>query len=328
MGAVYENVLRPLLFHLSGDKAQKLGEINYTFGRPFWKLVGLTDRRYPQLETDIAGIKIGNPVGLAAGYDKDCAFLDSMMALGFGYVVGGTITRYPRKGNARPWIVRYSKEKSVVNSMGLPGSGAEKVAKNLKRYQTRDKPIIASIAGQNIGEWLECLQILEPLVDGIELNISCPNLEEKRIYQEPEGYEELLVNLNRVRKKPLMTKMPRYDLENRRELERMMELVRISENEGVGGLVLANTLPVAEPKVGAGKGGKSGKAVFESTVELVDYLSGKTKIQITACGGISSAEDILRFGDKAETFQVLTALVYGGPLVVREIKKGLVSIAK
>ncbi|MFH0889861.1 MAG: hypothetical protein V1836_01825 [Candidatus Aenigmatarchaeota archaeon] len=323
MGAVYENALRPILFRLSGDNAQKLGEINYTLGRPFWNLLGLTDKKYPQLETEIAGIKIDNPIGLAAGYDKSCAFLDSMMALGFGYVVGGTITRYQRKGNPKPWIVRYTKEKSIVNSMGLPGSGAEKAAKNLRRYQTRDKPIIASIAGQNINEWVECLRIIEPLVDGIELNISCPNLEEKRIYQELEGYEELLVNLNRVRKKPLMTKMPRYDLKNQQELEKMMKLVDISEREGVDGLVFANTLPVIEPQVGAGKGGKSGKAIFESTVEMVDYLSGKTKIPLTACGGISSAENILRFGDKARTFQLLTALVYEGPFVVREIKKSL-----
>ncbi len=323
MGFVYENALRPLLFRLSGDTAQKLGEINYTLGRPLWKLAGLADKRYPQLETDITGIKIDNPIGLAAGYDKDCKFLDSMMALGFGYVVGGTITRYPRTGDKKPWIVRYVKEKSVVNSMGLPGSGAEIVTKNLRKYATRDKPIIASIAGQNMEEWLECMRMIEPLVDATELNISCPNLDGEKTWQEPGGYERLLDSLNKIRKKPMTVKMPRCDAKNQHELDKMMELVHISENEGVDGLVLANTLPVIEPKVGAGKGGKSGHEIWASTVLMTDYLATKTKIPVTACGGISSAWDIRQF-EHVKTFQLLTALVYEGPFVVRGIKNALV----
>ena len=281
-------------------------------------MVGLTDKKYAGLKSDLAGIKIDNPIGLAAGYDKNCEFLGSMMNLGFGYVVGGTITRYPRTGNPKPWIVRCIREKSMVNSMGLPGDGAEKVAENLKRYQTRDKPVIASIAGQSVEEWTECLRMIEPLVDGIELNISCPNVTEERVYQEPEGYEELLVNLNKVRRKPLFVKMPRYEAGN---FERMMKLVGISEAEGVNGLVVANTMAVTEQNTGNGRGGLSGRKIFESTVEMAGYLAERTGIPITACGGISTANDVTQLTGKVKTFQLLTALVYEGPFVVRAIKK-------
>ncbi len=318
MGRIYET-LTPVLFSLGGDTAQKLGEAAYKL-RPLWRLAGLTDKKYAELKSDLAGITIDNPIGLAAGYDKNCEFLDSMMALGFGYVVGGTITRYPRTGNPKPWIVRYTKKKSMVNSMGLPGGGAEKVTKNLRRYQTRDKPIIASIAGQTVDEWIECLRMIEPLVDGIELNISCPNVTEERVYQEPHGYEELLVNLNRLRKKPLFVKMPRYETGN---FERMMELVEISGREGVDGIVAANTMPVTEQNVGSGRGGLSGREILGKTVEMANYLAERTDIQITACGGISTANDVTQLTGKVKTFQLLTALVYEGPFVVREIKKGL-----
>ncbi len=320
MGTFYR-ALRPLIFMLGGDDAQKLGEVGYTLGRPLWKLAGLTDKKYTQLETRLAGIKIDNPIGLAAGYDKDCKFLDSVMALGFGYVVGGTIMRYPRKGNKKPRIVRHIDENSVVNSMGLPSSGAEIAAKNLRRYSTRDKPIIGSIAASELDEWAECLRIVEPLVDGIELNISCPNTTDQRIYQEPKGYRELLGTINSIRRKPVFVKVPRY------ENEKVAELVEVSEQEGVDGLVMANTLPVAELGVSAGKGGKSGKPILEGTVEMVGYFGDKTKIPITACGGVSSAEDIMRFGGRAKTFQLLTALVYEGPFVAREIKRDLANSA-
>ncbi len=311
---------------LSGDDAQRLGEASYTLGRPLWKLAGLTDKKYPQLETRLAGIKIDNPIGLAAGYDKNCEFLDSVMALGFGYVVGGTIFRHPREGNPKPWFVRYPDEKSLVNAPGYHSCGAEKAAMNLRRYETREKPIIGSIAALEMNEWVECHRLIEPLVDGIELGISCSTTEGLEAYQEPGNYRELLARINSARKKPLMVKMPRYDVKNQQGLEKMMGLVDISESEGVDGLVVANTLPVPEPRLGFGRGGKSGKGIFENTVELVDYLSDKTKIPITACGGISSAEDIMRLEGKAKTFQLLTAMIYEGPFVAREIKRDLANL--
>ncbi len=318
MGRIYE-ALTPVLFSFNGDTAQKLGETVYKL-RPLWHAVGLTDKRYAQLKSNLAGIGIDNPIGLAAGYDKDCEFLDSMMDLGFGYVVGGTIFRHPRKGNPRPWIARHVKQKSLVNAMGFPSSGAEIAGKNLKRYSTRDKPIIGSMAALEMVEWAECLQIIEPLVDGIELNISSPNTTGLRTFQEPHNYRELLSRINHYRKKPLFVKMPRYEAGS---FERLMEMVEISEDEGVDGLVAANTMPVAEQNVGTGHGGLSGREIFEKTVEMADYLAGRTKIPITACGGISTASDITRLAGKAKTFQLLTALVYEGPFIVRKIKKEL-----
>src|SRR5918994_6523625 len=169
----YRSVARPLLFSLPPEASHRLAQ--GLLGLPLpWERLGGAERD-PALRLSLAGIPLANPVGLAAGFDKTGRHLDALGRLGFGYVVCGTFTRYPRRGNARPRIARYPDRASMVNAMGLPNPGAEAASRALGRTAPRG-PRVASIADQDLPDVLETHAVLEPFVDAIELNASCPNV--------------------------------------------------------------------------------------------------------------------------------------------------------
>lgn len=321
---LYRVVLRPLLFRLPPERAQKLVEGLLKQG-VLWQMLSqafsIDDAR---LRVKLAGMELPNPVGLAAGYDKDCQFLTSVLNLGFGYVVGGTVTFSPGKGNPRPRLVRQTQVKSLVNSLGFPSRGLEFAARKLEKYASRKSPIIVSIAGLSVEEFLRCHRRVEPLVDGVELNISSPNTQGIRAFQEPALFDELVGRVNAGRKKPLFVKLPPYSDEQARE--KVLKLVGICVKRGVDGVTAINTVPVVDSRLKVGRGGLSGKAIFHDMLRIVADVraEGGSKLAINACGGIFSAEDAweaLEAG--ANSAQLLTGLVYGGPGVAKSINKGL-----
>ncbi|MBI4298434.1 MAG: quinone-dependent dihydroorotate dehydrogenase [Chloroflexi bacterium] len=322
---VFRLLLRPLLFRLPPERAHKLTEV--LLKRAFlWRYIfsgyEIFDNR---LAVEMGGLHLSNPVGLAAGYDKDCKFLPSMLHLGFGYVVGGTVTERPRPGNPKPRVLRYSDSRSLVNALGFPSMGLEEAARNLARYAIRKKPIVVSIAGLTAEEFLHCHRRLEPLADAIELNISSPNTAGVRVFQDPEPFKELIRRLNDQRHKPLFVKLPPYFDEAERE--RVLKLVTLCLTEGVNGVTATNSKPVQDARLKVGAGGLSGHLIFEDMLRIVSDIKAEAgkRLTINACGGISSGQDAwqaLQAG--ATTVQLLTSLIYEGPTIARDINKGLI----
>jgi dihydroorotate dehydrogenase len=319
---LYQAVARPLLFALPPEAAHRVAHA--VLGLPLpWEAIGAVPDD-PRLRVRVAGLDLRNPVGLAAGFDKECAHLDALGGLGFGYVVGGTVTRHPRAGNRKPRIVRYPAQRSLANSMGLPNRGADALVRTL-RSVARTGPRLVSVADEAVEDVVATLAVLEPLVDGVELNASCPNVSWGRDRDNEAHLASLLRGLRR-RSSPLFVKLPPFATDVEREV--VLALASIAVDGGADGLTCSNSRPVEEGRLGTGRGGLSGAALAADTPRIVQEVRHATaeSVPINACGGISSAEDAVACLEAgATTIQLYTSLLYEGPRIVRTITEGLVS---
>jgi dihydroorotate dehydrogenase subfamily 2 len=323
----YKGVVRPLLFTLPPEWSHMLGE-QALRTKILWRMIGTRNQTLdPALNTTLAGIPIANPLGVAAGCDKDCTYLDSLKTLGFGYVVGGTVTLNPHLGNPRPRLMRRRREGAIVNSMGFPSQGMDAVEANLRKSSAN--PLILSISGFNSNEFVQCYQRAAPLAQGIELNVSCPNAAGLHIFQWPNAFQQLLERINDQRTTPLFVKIPHYY--DAQEQDNVLNLVRIARQLGVDGITAANTKPVEEPAVKIGRGGLSGKPLLLDTLRIVADVRREVgdTMTINACGGISCADDVVQaLENGADTVQIYTALVYEGPGLVKKINRDLSRILR
>ena len=330
----YKAFVRPILFKLSPETAQSAAEFALKPEFLWRRLAPFLTVSSERLEVDLAGIRLRNPVGLAAGYDKDCHVLPSLAALGFGYVTGGTVTESPRPGNPMPRVIRYTKDESLINSLGFPSKGLNHAARQLKRSQhaRADAPVVVSVSGVTIDEIVNCHKRLEPLVDAVEVNISSPNTSGLRAFQEPHTLSDLLARINEIRRKPIFIKLPPYS--SPEELpsagdegrERVMALVDVCMELGVEALTVSNSWPAKDSRLAVGSGGLSGRVVFRDTVRMVSDIRSAIgdRAAINACGGIFTADDAWRaIKAGATTVQLLTGLIYRGPGVVKRINEGL-----
>jgi dihydroorotate dehydrogenase len=296
---------------------------NRLLGLPLhWARIGGAPRT-PDLAVTLAGLELPNPVGLAAGFDKTCRHLDALSRIGFGYVVGGTITRHSRRGNPKPRIVRIRERSSLVNAMGLPNPGAECAARTLERVP-RAGPRFVSIADQDLDDVLETHALLEPHADAIELNASCPNVSWGRDRDNEAHLSSLLRALAPRRTRPLFVKLPPFRTDVEREV--VLALARIARAEGADGLTCSNARPVADARLATRVGGLSGRDLFEETPRIVAEVREATggALPINACGGIASAEDAVACLEAgATTVQIYTALAYRGPALVGRLVRGL-----
>ena len=318
----YAALGRPAFFALPPDAAHRTaGRI---LGLPLpWSRIGGA-RGIQGLEVAIAGIKLRNPIGLAAGFDKTCRNLGALADLGFGYVVGGTITRKPRAGNAKPRIVRYSSRRSMVNAMGLPNPGAEAAALNLSRRPESPAPRFVSLADEDLDDALWTLDLLAPLVDGVELNASCPNVSWGRDRDNESHLRALVEGFVSRTPKPIFVKLPPFTGHKEREV--VLALAHIAQEAGAVGLTCSNTRPVSDPRLAVGAGGLSGRALWSATPSIVSAVAEATggELVVNACGGIFSAQDALQCLEAgAGTVQIYTSLIYEGPGTLGRIAKGL-----
>lgn len=318
----YRLLVRPILFRFAPEPAQKIADQALAI-QPIWRAYAKV-RNVPHVPVTVAGMALRNPVGLAAGLDKQCAYLDSLGNLGFGYVIGGTVTHSARPGNPKPRVLRLPQQSSLINALGFPSEGLHAAEARLRRLTDRPAKVLVSIAALDEQETLECLTTLEPLVDGIEVNISSPNTAGLRKFQEPEAFRGLLDILNEGRTKPLFIKIPPYM--NQTEHENVMSLVRACRDAGMTGITVMNTIPVEDARLAMGRGGLSGLAIREDMLRIVPEIRAEVggEMVINACGGIATAEDARRaLAAGANTVQIYTSMVYRGPGVVGEIVKGL-----
>lgn len=281
----------------------------------------LSDRAYsaPALRVKTSFGDLSNPLGLAAGFDKTGEHLSTLAKLGFGYLVGGTITLHPWPGHPKPRIVRNEAEKTLVNALGFPNPGVEKFAASLTAHPPK-VPVVGSISGREVAEIEECYKKIQPCVAAVELNLSSPNTARLRDLREIALFGELARSLAGAKRRPTFLKIPPYIGEE--QFEAVLKLVKIWEGLGFEGVTASNAKPVVEPRLSIGTGGYSGPPLFPNTVRAVRRLRQvvSTGFEINAVGGIGSSDnlrEVLESG--ATTAQVFTSLVYTGPRLVRNI---------
>jgi dihydroorotate dehydrogenase len=320
---LYRRLGRPMFFALPPEGAHHLAQGLLRLPLPWRRIGGVPDD--PALRTDLAGIPLRNPVGLAAGFDKSSRLVTALGEIGFGYVVTGTVTLAARRGNAKPRIVRHPEHLAIVNSMGLPNKGAAYAARRLMKAR-RTAPVLVSLADEEVEDVVAAHTLLEPLADGIELNVSSPNAPWRTSRDNVEHLRRLLEALGPRRRKPLFVKLPPFRTDEERE--RALAMAKLTADAGTQGVTCSNTIPVEEPLVRKGSGGLSGKPLLQDTVRIVREIREATggALVVNACGGIFAAEDAtacLEAG--AATVQVYTGMIYRGPQIVREICEGIVA---
>jgi dihydroorotate dehydrogenase len=318
----YRTLGRRLFFSLSPETSHRLAGRLLDLPIP-WDVIGgaSTD---PVLERTVAGLTLRNPVGLAAGFDKRCSHLGALGALGFGYVVGGTLTSAPRDGNPKPRIVRYPERSSMTNAMGLPNPGVAAVAEELSGRDGSPAARLVSLADEEVQAVARNLELLLPNVDGFELNASCPNVSWGRDDDTETHLRRLLSAVLERDGKPLFVKLPPFV--TRPEREAVLALASVAVETGADGVTCSNTRPVADPRLSTGHGGLSGRALFADTLRIVGDVREAlgADIPVHACGGVAGAEDAVACLDAgATTVQIYSALIYEGPGVVGSITRGL-----
>jgi dihydroorotate dehydrogenase len=316
----YDAVGRRVFFAMDPERSHRLAMRLLGLPLPWRRIGGAVDD--PSLATTLAGVRLRNPIGLAAGFDKGCTRLDALGSLGFGFVVGGTVTRAPRRGNPAPRIARDPARRALVNAMGLPNPGAEAVARSLARV-ARTAPRFVSIADEAVDDVVATIEILEPLVDGFELNASSPNAGWEHL---GEHAGALTAALRSRTAKPVFVKVPPFagDEERRRTLA----IVAAARDHGASGVVCGNTRAVEDPRMSTGRGGLSGAPLTEATPRSVGDVRAIVgdDLAVVACGGIFTPEDVRASLDAgANAIQVYTALIYGGPGLPGTLTRSLAS---
>lgn len=315
--AGYYDFIKPILFKMDAEKAHELVRKVLKFNLNFMKFDS------ELLNTKIKGLMLSNPLALAAGFDKNAEMVTFLSSLGFGYITLGSVLSKPNKGNPRPRIVRYPKLKSMTNSMGLPSVGIEKFIENLKK-QKKITPISISIAGNNIEEIKEIYLKASKYAEIIEINLSCPNTKNGRLFQEIDNFDILTREIQAIKNRITFVKIS--PPVNRRDIENHLELANLCIKRNIDGITATNTLPVKDKNLATKEGGLSGKLIFNLMLNTVKTLYKETqgKIIISACGGIFDWKDaVLAMMHGANTFQIYTALIYEGISINKSILKGI-----
>lgn len=342
---MYKTLLKPFFFLLAPEKAHHLTLTLLNFVLAIPGISYLFKQYYkfedPRLERTVFGLKFKNPVGLAAGFDKDGKQINSMSSLGFGFIEVGTVTPKPQAGNPQPRLFRLPADDALINRMGFNNLGLEQLVTQLQKK--RPKGIIV---GGNIGknkvtpnetaveDYKVCFEALFPYVDYFVVNVSSPNTPNLRALQDKEPLQVLLstiqeMNLAKAAPKPVLLKIA-PDLTDG-QLDDIIDIVATTK---IAGVIATNTTIARAPldtdatQVEAiGNGGLSGQPLKDRATEVIRYLKTNTngQMEIIGVGGIASAADAKeKIEAGADLIQIYSGMVYQGPKLIKEIKQGLV----
>lgn len=289
-------------------------------------------RDHPMLATRIAGLDLPNPLGLAAGFDKNADAPDALLAAGFGFVELGAVTPRPQDGKPRPRIFRLASDRAVINRMGFPNQGLDQFEARLRRRQGRGGMVGVNLGANldsedRIADYVACLDRLKDLAQFFTVNISSPNTPGLRNLQAEGVLDELLSAVAQVRgKAPVFLKIA-PDIGD----GDVAGIVAALDRHGLDGIIVSNTSilrpeNLTSPHMGEG-GGLSGPPIFQRSTDLVRQFrrAAGPDLAIIGVGGIDSADTAyakIRAG--ANAIQLYTGLIYQGPGLVQRIKSGLV----
>lgn len=345
---MYER-FRRFLFRLDPERAHNVGVLAARIGQRI--APQMLHRRFefesPRLHTEAFGLPLANPLGIAAGFDKNARLVPFWHALGCGFAEVGSVTARRSKGNPRPRAFRIEEERAIINRMGLNNQGAVRIGRRLGKGYPHALPLAVSLAkthdpsieGQAAMEdFALSFEKCAPFADMVVLNLSCPNTAEGRTFEDPNALDELLLRIAPLNAAletpvPVLIKLSppvsdRFVLDS--EVD---ELLAVSRAHGVAGVVASNTdsgrelLTIPQDRIDAiGPGGLSGAPVRSRSTALVRYVHRKTSGQMTivGVGGVASgvhAYEKIRAG--ASLVQLYTGMVFEGPAVFKRIKREL-----
>ncbi len=340
---MYQSI-KPFLFCLPPETAHRVALNALKFIPP--KLLSKQSKFASELKTTLWGRNFPNPVGLAAGFDKNGEAINGLFHLGFGFVEVGTVTLKPQLGNPRPRVFRCAKHSAIINRMGFPNAGAAVFKENIRKFLEK-KPRPVGVLGLNIGmnkdqtdpakDYTALIRSLAPMADYLTINISSPNTPGLRNLQDKEPLTELLTAVLAERKAacgeyapPLLLKLA-PDLSD----DQLDDIADVLLTQKIDGVILTNTTlsrPEELPKkFREQKGGLSGAPLTDLSTAIIRYFYAKTKgqIPIIGVGGIKNAEDAyakIRAG--ASLVQVYSNLIFQGPELAANINAGLVDLLK
>lgn len=341
---MYKFLIRPILFLFDPEK------VHYFTFRMIRITAAIPGVRYfrkkayqvenPALKRNLFGLEFKNPVGLAAGFDKNAVLLNHLEDFGFGFIEIGTVTPKPQSGNPKPRLFRLKKDQAIINRMGFNNDGVDVITQRLKHRKSN------ILVGGNIGkntttgddgakeDYLKNFKTLHAYVDYFVVNVSCPNVGSLAKLQNKDFLVDLLSTMKKINQelgkpKPILLKIA-PDL-NQIQLDEVVEIVLETKIEGV---VAANTSTTRDnlktdkstiEKIA--NGGLSGKPIKNKSTEVIRYLSEKSgkAFPIIGVGGIHSAEDALeKIQAGASLVQVYTGFIYEGPSLVKKINKAII----
>ena len=338
---MYKTLIRPILFFFDPEKVHHL---TFLFLKAMHNLGlgGLIKDLYqvniPSLKREVFGITFPNPVGLAAGFDKNALLFDELSNFGFGFIEIGTVTPKPQQGNPKKRLFRLKKDNAIINRMGFNNEGIDAVIKNLQRRKNKNL-----IVGGNIGkntqtppenytqDYITCFKALHPYVDYFVLNVSCPNVSSHAKLTDKDYLIELIKVVQKENKsfavqKPILLKIA-PDL-NTLQLDEIIEIVSETKIEGV---IATNTSVSREGLLSENKkewGGLSGKPIADKSTQVIRYLHKKSNgaFPIIGVGGIHSVQDALdKIEAGASLIQIYTGFIYEGPSLIKKINKAISS---
>lgn len=342
---MYKLLLRPLFFLFDPEKIHyfTFSLIRLTSKIPGVSLLfrGLYEIKDTRLERNLFGLKFKNPVGLAAGFDKNAVLFNELADFGFGFIEIGTVTPKGQAGNPKKRLFRLKDDQGIINRMGFNNDGVQVAIKQLK--SNKGKLIIGGNIGKNTDtkpedytkDYLECFNALHAYVDYFVLNVSCPNVGSHAKLNDKDYLLELINNVQKANKtfdkqKPILLKIA-PDLNNV-QLDEIIELVLETKLDGV---IASNTsmdrsgLKASKALLETiGNGGLSGQPVKEKSTAVIKYLADKSNkaFPIIGVGGIHSAKDALdKIEAGADLVQIYTGFIYEGPSLIKKINKALIN---
>jgi len=336
---LYQKLIKPILFLFDPERVHHfvfwtIKKIHFIPGIP--SLVRARYRiQHPKLERQLFGLRFPNPVGLAAGFDKDAKLYQELSNFGFGFIEIGTLTPKAQPGNPKKRLFRLPEDQGLINRMGFNNEGVSAAVARLKRNK-------GVLIGGNIGknkatpneeaenDYLQSFEALFDYVDYFVVNVSSPNTPNLRALQEKEPLQKLLQTLQdknhqKTAPKPLLLKIA-PDLNN----EQLLDVIAIVTTVGIDGVIATNTTLSREGLHShnqAETGGLSGKPLSQRSTEVIRFLAEKSNnaFPIIGVGGIHSAEDaLMKLEAGASLVQLYTGFVYEGPALVRSILKKLI----
>jgi dihydroorotate dehydrogenase len=337
---MYKSLIRPLLFNFDPEKVHY-----FTFDalKFLFKIPGVSmllknkfQMNDPRLERKVFGLTFKNPVGLAAGFDKNAVLYKELDQLGFGFVEIGTVTPKGQPGNDKTRLFRLKEDSAIINRMGFNNEGVEAAVKRLK---TNNNVLIGGNIGKNkitpneeaVSDYKICFEALFNYVDYFVVNVSSPNTPNLRALQDKEPLTALLntlqqLNLSKPKPKPILLKIA-PDLSD----DQLLDIIEIVSVTGIAGVIATNTTISRDKLQSKNKiemGGLSGKPLKHRSTEVIRFLSEKSNkaFPIIGVGGIHSAEDALeKLEAGASLIQLYTGFIYEGPGLIKEINKAILS---
>ena len=333
---MYKSLIRPALFKYDPEQ---IHYFTFNFLRKFCRIPGalaflrsrfnISDKR---LEREVFGLKFKNPVGLAAGFDKDAKLYKELSALGFGFVEVGTVTPKPQPGNEKTRLFRLSEDSAIINRMGFNNEGVEQMVARLKE---NTNVLIGGNIGKNkltpndkaVDDYVYSFEALFDYVDYFVVNVSSPNTPNLRELQDKEPLKLLLNTLQKKnelknKSKPILLKIA-PDLTD----EQLLDIIEIVQETGIAGVIATNTTISREGLQSENKsemGGLSGKPLTKRATQVIRFLSEKSgrSFPIIGVGGIHSAEDAVeKLEAGASLVQLYTGFIYEGPQLIKDINK-------